>query len=214
VTRNRRLTALLVGVALCGSVAALAIHAQTPAPQPSANSPPAAPDESGAPAAPPGVPIIQAPPEEATPLPDNSAEDQSDERKAPSNQVQAKTAPPPAPPAPVLPVRSPAAILQVLDKVTAETMRFAAPVSRPVRYKNIVFTVKACETTGLGGPSPQASAYVVVDSAPLPVEGMAPPPARQVYHGWMFADSPGLHPMQHPIYDAWLVACMTAAPPA
>jgi hypothetical protein len=205
---------LLAGVAVSLSAAALAIHAQTPPSPPSANSPPAsAPDESGEPAAPPGVPIIQAPPEEATPLPDNSAEDQSEEKAAPSNQLQAKAAPPP-PPAPVLPVRSPAAVLQVLDKVTAETMRFAAPVSRPVRYKNIVFTVKACETTGLGGPSPQASAYVVVDSAPLPVEGMAPPPARQVYHGWMFADSPGLHPMQHPIYDAWLVACMAAAPPA
>jgi hypothetical protein len=23
----------------------------------------------------------------------------------------------------------------------------------------------------------------------------------------MFADAPALHPLQHPIYDAWLVSC-------
>jgi hypothetical protein len=35
-----------------------------------------------------------------------------------------------------------------------------------------------------------------------------------VFHGWMFATSPALHPFQHPVYDAWLIACMAAAPPA
>jgi hypothetical protein len=111
-------------------------------------------------------------------------------------------------------VRSPAAIIQALDKVTAETMRFAAPVGKPVRYKNLVFVVKACESTGLGGASPNASAYVMVDNAPLPSEGVAPPPPKQVFKGWMFANSPGLNPLQSPIYDAWLIACMAAPPPA
>jgi hypothetical protein len=111
-------------------------------------------------------------------------------------------------------MRSPAAILQALDKVTAETMRFAAPVGQRIRYKNLVFTVKACETRDLGQPSPQAAAYVVIDNAPLGAEGAARPPARQVFHGWMFATSPALHPFQHPVYDAWLIACMAASPAA
>ncbi len=123
-----------------------------------------------------------------------------------------KPPPPPLPPAPK-PVRSPAAIMQALDKVTAETMRFAAPVGQPVRYKNLVFTVKACESTGLGGASPQASAYVVIDNAPLASEGVSPPPPKQVFKGWMFANSPGLNPLQSPIYDAWVIACMAAPPP-
>ena len=75
-------------------------------------------------------------------------------------------------------------------------------------------SVKACETTGLGEPSPHASAYVVIDFAPLGAEGIAPPPPRQVFSGWLFANSPGLNPFQHPTYDAWLITCMAATPPA
>jgi hypothetical protein len=167
-------------------------------------------------AAPPGVPIIQPPPDVTPPTNDASDVDNgsSDKvRKAPPNGLALK----PAAPAPAMapkPVRSPAAVMQALDKVTAETMRFAVPVGQPVRYKNLVFVVKACESTGLGSPSPQESAYVVIDVAPLASEGIAAPPPRQVFKGWMFANSPGLNPFQHPTYDAWLITCMAAAPPA
>ncbi|MGI9170376.1 MAG: DUF2155 domain-containing protein [Caulobacteraceae bacterium] len=33
-----------------------------------------------------------------------------------------------------------------------------------------------------------------------------------MFRGWMFANGPGLHPFEHPIYDAWLVACAVAPP--
>jgi len=202
----------LLGGAAIAVAAGLAVLAQ-----PANNQSSGSGDSSGS-AGPPGVPVIQAP-SEATP-PDNGTSDEGDNsdvkangKKAPTNSVAAAqpAAPPPAGPKPV---RSPAAVLQALDKVTAETMRFAAPVGKPVRYKNLVFVVKACESTGLGGPSPNASAYVMVDSAPLASEGVAPPPPKQVFKGWMFANSPGLNPLQSPIYDAWLIACMASPPPA
>jgi hypothetical protein len=210
VRRRVSLAAGLLGGAAIAVAAGLAVVAQ-----PSDNQTPSSSDSSSL-AGPPGVPVIQAPPE-VTP-PDNGTSDDSDndsdnKKRAPTNSIAAK----PAAPAPVVgpkPVRSPAAVLQALDKVTAETMRFAAPVGQPVRYKNLVFVVKACESTGLGGPSPQESAYVVIDVAPLPSEGIAPPPPRQVFKGWIFANSPGLNPFQHPTYDAWLITCMAAAPPA
>ena len=194
----------LLGGAAIAVVAGLAVVAQ-----PSGNQTSGSGDSSSS-AGPPGVPVIQAPPE-VTPPDSGTSDDNSDSsdtgKRAPTNSLAAK----PAAPAP--PVRSPAAVLQALDKVTAETMRFAAPVGQPVRYKNLVFVVKACESTGLGGPSPQESAYVVIDVAPLPSEGIAPPPPRRVFKGWMFANSPGLNPFQHPTYDAWLITCMAAAPP-
>lgn len=208
--RRVSLAAGLLGGAAIAVAAGLAVVAQ-----PSGNQTPN-PSDSSSSAGPPGVPVIQAPPE-VTP-PDNATSDEDDDnnsdnkKRAPTNSVAAK----PAAPALVVgpkPVRSPAAVLQALDKVTAETMRFAAPVGQPVRYKNLVFVVKACESTGLGGPSPQESAYVVIDVAPLPSEGIAPPPPRQVFKGWIFANSPGLNPLQHPTYDAWLITCMAAAPP-
>ena len=166
---------------------------------------------------PPGVPSISPPPE-VTPPPATNQTTSTEKDNGPSNSAPAKPAPPkpppPPPPPPPVPLRSPAAVIQALDKVTAETMRFAVPVGKPIRYKNLVFVVKACETTGLGGTSPQASAYVVIDSAPLSSGGDVPPAPREVFKGWMFANSPGLHPFQHPIYDAWLISCMAASPPA
>jgi len=39
-------------------------------------------------------------------------------------------------------------------------------------------------------------------------------PPKQAFKGWMYASSPGLNPLEHPVYDAWLIACRTAAPPA
>jgi hypothetical protein len=205
-----RLAIGLLGGAAIAIAAGLVVAAQP------ANNQTAGPSDSSSSAGPPGVPVIQAPPE-VTP-PDNGAADQgadtsdNNSKHAPTNSLAAKPAAPPV--VGPKPVRSPAAVLQALDKVTAETMRFAAPVGQPVRYNNLVFVVKACESTGLGGPSPQESAYVVIDVAPLAAEGIAAPPPRQVFKGWMFANSPGLNPFQHPTYDAWLITCMAATPPA
>jgi hypothetical protein len=105
------------------------------------------------------------------------------------------------------------AILQALDKVTAETLRFEAAVGQPVRYKTLVITVKACEQAAEDEPLEDSIAYVTVDSQPRPAAGKPAPPPRQVFKGWMYASSPGLNPLQHPVYDAWLITCRAAAPP-
>ena len=220
----RRFAAL----ALAGGVLALGagwvVSAQT-----NESTPPVG-ETSGGPA-PPGVPVIQAPPEPATPpvvsppASNSAVTEDNTATNAPAKPVVAAKPPPP-----VTPVRSPAAVLQAqyTSKFagiqanagnrsagkTAETIRFAAPVNQRIRYKNLVFTVKACESTGLDGPEPQFSAYVLINLQPPPVAGQAPPTSKQIYHGWMFSNSPGLHPLQHPIYDAWLISCSAAVPPA
>lgn len=106
------------------------------------------------------------------------------------------------------------AVLQALDKVTAETVRFEVPVGQPVRYKTLVFTVKACEQAADDEPLEDSIAYMTVDSQPRPVAGKPTPAPRQVFKGWMYASSPGLHPLQHAVYDAWLITCRAAAPPS
>lgn len=121
----------------------------------------------------------------------------------------------PAKPAePIKRGRSSVAIIQALDKVTTETMRFEAPIGQPIRYKTLIFTVRACETSAPDEVAPESTAYVVVDTQPKAVAGRVAPPGRQVYKGWMYANSPGLNPLQHPVYDAWLIACKTSAPVA
>ena len=204
----RRFAALALAGVVLALGAGWVVSAQT-----NESTPPVG-ETSGGPA-PPGVPVIQAPPEAATPpVVSPPAANSVDTEDNTATNAPAKPVVAAKPPPPVTPVRSPAAVLQALDKVTAETIRFAAPVNQRIRYKNLVFTVKACESTGLDGPEPQFSAYVLINLQPPPVAGQAPPTSKQIYHGWMFSNSPGLHPLQHPIYDAWLISCSAAVPPA
>lgn len=117
--------------------------------------------------------------------------------------------------APELPQRRPrfdVAVLQVLDKVTAETLRFEAAVGRPVRYKTLIFTVKACERSAPDERVDDSIAYVEVVSQPRAEPGRPVLPARDAFKGWMYASSPSLDPLEHPVYDAWLISCRSAAP--
>lgn len=212
--RARVVWAVGASVAAVAMLACVAVLAQPNASNQTVgqggSSAPAAPAVAPPQAGPAGPPEIEPP----LALPTAPAEHAKAASNSASNSLAGAEPPPPAPPPPPKPVRSPSAILQALDKVTAETMRFAAPVGERVRYKNLVFTVKACETSGLGGAEPEASAYVVIESAPLSAPGVPAPAAKEVYRGWMYANSPALHPFQHPIYDAWLIACMASAPRA
>ena len=135
----------------------------------------------------------------------------------PTPATTPKPAAPVKPPEPTKRGRYTVAILQALDKVTTETMRFEVPVGQPIRYKTLIFTVRACETAASDEIAPETAAYVVVDTQPKAQAGRAAPPGRQIYKGWMYASSPGLNPLQHPVYDAWLIACkqsIPVAPPA
>jgi len=130
----------------------------------------------------------------------------SDDADDASDQTAAKVAPP------AKRLRRNAAVLQALDKVTAETLRFEAQVNQPVRYKDLVFTVHACEENAPDEAQPGAYAHLEIDSQPKAPPGQAAPPARQLFTGWMFANAPGVRPFEHPVYDVWLIACRTAAP--
>jgi hypothetical protein len=211
-SRGVCLALLLTGVALAQPAAT---PAPTPAPavRPPAAAAPVAPQPRpataatpappSAPAATPALAPIGAVPA-ATPAP----------VEIPVADAEPKKVVPAKPAAPLTRTRSNVAILQALDKVTAETIRFEAPVGQPVRYKTLVFTVRACETTAADEPVQDYSAYLLIDSQALPTPGKAVPPARQAFRGWMYARSPGLNPLQHPVYDAWLISCRTTAPAA
>ncbi len=127
--------------------------------------------------------------------------------------VKAET-PPPKPDAP--PMKRPrfdSAILQGVDKITAETLRFEAKVGQPVRYKGLILTVRACETTAADEDVADSVAHLEVVSQPISA-GHASGPVRQVFRGWMYANGPALHPFENSIYDLWLIACKTSTPKA
>jgi hypothetical protein len=167
----------------------------SPPPAPGAPTPPAAPEE--------------APPQEApTPAP-VATPPISEKEVAPAPQAPVAEE---KPAAPLRRARYDIAILEALDKVTAENLVFAAPVGKPVRYKGLIFTVRACERSTPEEPVEDSIAYLTIDSQPRAEAGRPTPPARQVFKGWMYASSPGLNALEHPVYDAWVISCRTAAP--
>lgn len=178
--------------------------------------PPASPPAPGSQPAPsPGVPAPaspeteEAPPQEV-PTPAPIVVPPISEKEI----EPAPTAPavPERPPAPIRRARYDVAVLEALDKITAETLVFQAPVGKPVRFKGLIFTVRACERSTAEEPVQDSIAYLTIDSQPRAEAGKPTPPARQVFKGWMYASAPGLHPLQHPVYDAWVISCRAAAP--
>jgi len=107
------------------------------------------------------------------------------------------------------------AIIEALDKVTAESVRFEAPIGRPIRYKGLIYTVKACETTADDEPMSDVMAYVRVRSNPVAATNTSPAiKSKEVFRGWTFASTPSLNPIQHPVYDAWVIGCRQPLPGA
>ena len=194
---------LVAGLALAAREAPAQLTDLPPSgPPPVDTAPPASAPMNG-----PGT-IVSPTPSNSAPAA-NSADEATDTPAPPPKPVAKPPSPPPGPP---LPTRTPTAIMQVLDKVTAETLQFEAPVGRAIRYKTLVMTVRVCETRGASDPEPRPSAYVVMDTRALAVPGHEPPRAKRVFDGWMFANAPSLHALEHPIYDAWLVGCSAGNP--
>ncbi|MBX9576204.1 MAG: DUF2155 domain-containing protein [Caulobacteraceae bacterium] len=134
--------------------------------------------------------------------PDDEAE--TAEEEAEEEEVVVAAPPEPEGP-PGLRQRRRYAIVQAMDKVTAETMRFEVEVNgRPVAFnKTLIFRARACEVSASDEIARDAVAYLEISAQPR-AGGQE---TRQLFRGWMFASSPGLSGLQHPVYDAWVVGC-------
>ncbi|MDB5420638.1 MAG: hypothetical protein JWR59_585 [Brevundimonas sp.] len=99
------------------------------------------------------------------------------------------------------------AIVEAIDKTTAERMRFEVVVGgRPVRFSDsLTFSARACEVTAPNELVNDAIAYM--DVTLQPKGGAAAGQSRQIFRGWMFASTPAVSGLQHPAYDAWIVGC-------
>ncbi len=91
--------------------------------------------------------------------------------------------------------------LKSLDKVTARTMTFEARVGSTVKFGKLFIKVQACRKAS-PIELPESSAFLQVWEITLEDK------AEWVFSGWMFASSPGLSSMDHPIYDVWVIDCL------
>lgn len=163
--------------------------------------PPVEPAPEAAPA--PVSPVAVTPP--APVIVAEADEDSSTDAEEAAETVPEKRVETPAPPA--RRQRRRVAIVEAIDKITAESMRFEVEVGgRPVRFRQtLIFTAKACEVSAPDEQVSDAIAYLEVSLQPRGVIQVSEP--RQIFRGWMFASSPAVSGLQHPIYDAWIVGC-------
>jgi hypothetical protein len=92
------------------------------------------------------------------------------------------------------------AVLQGLNKVTARVSTFPAPIGRTVKFGTLEIIARTCDKRP-PEETPESAAFLDVWEV-RPGE-----PAASVYRGWMFASSPALAAMEHPVYDVWVLDC-------
>ncbi|GAB4237268.1 MAG: hypothetical protein Tsb0032_42030 [Kiloniellaceae bacterium] len=96
------------------------------------------------------------------------------------------------------------AVLQGLDKITARISTFEAPLDQPVRFGSLQIIARACDKHPPEEP-PESTAFLeIVDIRP-------DSPAVELFTGWMFASSPAVSAVEHPVYDVWVVDCKKAS---
>lgn len=93
------------------------------------------------------------------------------------------------------------AVLQALDKVTARVQQIEVPVGDAVGFGAITITVRACRKATPIDP-PESAAFLEIDETRPDEADM------RLFSGWMFASSPALSPLEHPVYDVWVLDCI------
>lgn len=97
--------------------------------------------------------------------------------------------------------------LQSLDKTTARTMTFEARVGSTIKFGPLYIRTQACRKAP-PMEQPESAAFLQVWEVDLKTEE-----PQWVFSGWMFASSPALSPMDHPVYDVWVIDCIAEDPP-
>ena len=92
------------------------------------------------------------------------------------------------------------AVFSALDKVTARISKFEVKLNETVRFGSLKVTPRVCYSRP-NTEQPKTTTFVEVDEVLL--DGQE----KRIFSGWMFAESPGLNAVEHPVFDVWLSEC-------
>jgi hypothetical protein len=104
-------------------------------------------------------------------------------------------------------IANPTAVFSGLDKITGRITSFDVAINETVQFGALQVTPRVCYSRP-PTETPQTDAFIEVDEVTLKGE------IKRIFTGWMFAASPGLHAVEHPIYDVWLTDCKGGKNPA
>ncbi|HWG03443.1 MAG TPA: DUF2155 domain-containing protein [Beijerinckiaceae bacterium] len=87
-----------------------------------------------------------------------------------------------------------------LDKITGRIISFEVAIDETVQFGTLQITPRVCYSRP-PTEAPRTDGFVEI------YETDAEKNFKKIFSGWMFADSPGLNGVEHPIYDVWLTDC-------
>nr|CAD6418024.1 hypothetical protein REQ54_01781 [Rhizobium sp. Q54] len=97
-------------------------------------------------------------------------------------------------------ISNPVAVFAGIDKITGRITTFDVYIDETVQYGALQVTPKVCYSRD-ETEAQRVDGFIEVDEITLDRK------IRRIFTGWMFADSPGLNAVEHPIYDIWLTGC-------
>ena len=97
-------------------------------------------------------------------------------------------------------ISNPIASFSGLDKITGRITNFDVYMDETVQFGALQITPRVCYTRP-PTETQRTSVFIEVDQVSL--KGGS----ERIFTGWMFADSPALNAIDHPVYDIWLVDC-------
>ncbi len=97
-------------------------------------------------------------------------------------------------------IKHPTAVFSGLDKITGRIISFEAAIDETVQFGSLQITPRVCYSRP-PTEAPRTDAFAEVDEVDENKH------THRIFTGWMFADSPGMHGIEHPVYDIWLTAC-------
>ncbi len=92
-------------------------------------------------------------------------------------------------------------VLGALDKVTARISKIRIATGRKTRFGTLEIVARTC-TKRPPEEEPETTAFLEIVEA---IEGAEP---ELLFSGWMFASSPALSALEHPVYDVWVLDCL------
>ena len=115
------------------------------------------------------------------------------------------------------------ATLRALDKITGRSTDIDVKVGEPIVFGSLKVELKVCYQTP-PEEAPESAAFLKIASTqPVAVETMeaaldaddvetVSEENPELFSGWMYASSPGLSALEHPVYDIWVIRCTVPDP--
>jgi len=97
-------------------------------------------------------------------------------------------------------------VLSALDKITTQLSTIEIRQGQMVRFGTLEMTLRFCRSNP-PEDAPESAAFLeITDVGHNNI-------SKKVFSGWMFASSPALSPLEHPVYDVWVKTCKVVSGP-